>query len=140
MCLGFEPGDSGWYADTPTFCFHSSTYLDTLNLFLLFQYHSQPQSYSLSFTLTVSISLLFSLLLSLLLPLSHYYSLTFTITNYYYLKMGQWCAWDPKLGPQDGRRRRNHGAMVTTPIYLSLLLSPSFTFTLFLSLSTTRTL
>ena len=26
-------------------------------------------------------------------------------------KKHRWCAWDTNPGPQDGRRRRNHGAM-----------------------------
>ena len=35
-------------------------------------------------------------------------------------KKHRWCAWDSNLGPQDGRRRRNHGAMAaTTCKYLS---------------------
>ena len=29
-------------------------------------------------------------------------------------KKHRWCAWDSNPGPQDGRRRRNHGAMVAT--------------------------
>ena len=33
----------------------------------------------------------------------------------YKLKKYRWCAWDSNLEPQDGRRRRNHGAMVATP-------------------------
>ena len=27
----------------------------------------------------------------------------------------RWCAWDSNPGPQDGRRRQNHGAMAATP-------------------------
>ena len=30
------------------------------------------------------------------------------------LKKRRWCAWDSNLGPQDGRRRQNHGAMLAT--------------------------
>ena len=29
-------------------------------------------------------------------------------------KKHRWCAWDSNPGPQDGRRRRNHGAMAAT--------------------------
>ena len=29
-------------------------------------------------------------------------------------KKRRWCAWDSNPGPQDGRRRRNHGAMAAT--------------------------
>ena len=29
----------------------------------------------------------------------------------YKLKKHRWCAWDSHLGPQDGRRKRNHGAI-----------------------------
>ena len=32
----------------------------------------------------------------------------------------RWCAWDSNPGPQDGRQRRNHGAMAAAPTYLSL--------------------
>ena len=28
-------------------------------------------------------------------------------------KNHRWCAWDSNPGPQDGGRRRNHGAMIT---------------------------
>ena len=38
-------------------------------------------------------------------PFSHY---NFNNTNW---EMCWWCAWDLNPGPQDGRRRRNHGAM-----------------------------
>ena len=31
-------------------------------------------------------------------------------------KKHRWCAWDSNPGPQDGRRRRNHGAML--PYYI----------------------
>ena len=31
-----------------------------------------------------------------------------------------WCAWDSNLGPQDGRRRQNHGAMAATPVHQQL--------------------
>ena len=31
-------------------------------------------------------------------------------------KMHRWCAWDSNQGPQDSRRRRNHGAMAATHI------------------------
>ena len=34
----------------------------------------------------------------------------------------RWCAWDSNLGPQDGRRRRNHGAMAATQKKKSSLL------------------
>ena len=40
---------------------------------------------------------------------SHY---NFNNTNW---KKSRWCAWDLKLGPQDGRRRQSHGAMAATP-------------------------
>ena len=45
-----------------------------------------------------------------------YYSLT--VTSYarepmFKAQLG-WCAWDLNPGPQNGRRRRNHGAMVAT--------------------------
>ena len=30
------------------------------------------------------------------------------------LKKHRWCAWDSNPGPQDGRHRRNHGAMAAT--------------------------
>ena len=30
-------------------------------------------------------------------------------------KKRRWCAWDSNPGQQDGRRRRNHGAMAATP-------------------------
>ena len=30
--------------------------------------------------------------------------------------MRRWCAWDSNPGPQDGRRRQNHGAMAATHI------------------------
>ena len=33
-------------------------------------------------------------------------------------KKHRWCAWDSNPGPQDGRRRRNHGAMAATPTHL----------------------
>ena len=39
---------------------------------------------------------------------SHY---NFNNTNE---KKWRWCAWDLNLGPQDGRRRQHHGAMVAT--------------------------
>ena len=35
-----------------------------------------------------------------------------SITNW---KKHRWCAWDSNLGPQDGRRRQNHGAMAASP-------------------------
>ena len=35
----------------------------------------------------------------------------FNNTNW---KKHRWCAWDSNLGPQDGRRRQNHGAMAAT--------------------------
>ena len=38
----------------------------------------------------------------------------------YKLKKCRWCAWDWKRGPQDGRRRQNHGAMVATLLLHSL--------------------
>ena len=33
----------------------------------------------------------------------------------------RWCAWDLNPGPQDGRRRRNHGAMAATRSFTFLL-------------------
>ena len=42
-------------------------------------------------------------------PFSHY---NFNNTNW---EMCWWCAWDLNPGPQDGRRRRDHGAMAATP-------------------------
>ena len=48
-------------------------------------------------------------------PLFVYFSFfsgyNFNNTNW---KKCRWCAWDSNPGPQDGRRRRNHGAMVAT--------------------------
>ena len=41
---------------------------------------------------------------------SHY---NFNNTNW---KKHSWCAWDSNPGPQDGRRRRNHGAMAATQV------------------------
>ena len=38
----------------------------------------------------------------------------FTSQINYKLKKRRWSAWDSNLGPQDGRRRLNHGAMVAT--------------------------
>ena len=39
----------------------------------------------------------------------------------YKLKKRRWCAWDSNPGPQDGRRRRNHGAMAATRSFTFLL-------------------
>ena len=44
----------------------------------------------------------------------------FLLQFQYKLKKRRWCAWDSNPGPQDGRRRRNHGAMAAT-IHLRLL-------------------
>ena len=38
----------------------------------------------------------------------------FSLQFQYKLKKHRWCAWDLNPGPQDGRRRRNHGAMAAT--------------------------
>ena len=46
---------------------------------------------------------------------SHY---NFNNTNW---KKHRWCAWDSNPGPQNGRRRRNHGAIAATLICPSLL-------------------
>ena len=35
-------------------------------------------------------------------------------------KKRRWCAWDSNPGPQDGRRRWNHGAMAATPNFCIL--------------------
>ena len=35
-------------------------------------------------------------------------------------KKHRWCAWDSNLGPKDGGRRQNHGAMEATPEFTSL--------------------
>ena len=37
-------------------------------------------------------------------------------------KKHRWYAWDSNLGPQDGRRRRIHGAMAATPLEQLLLI------------------
>ena len=37
------------------------------------------------------------------------------------MKKHRWCAWDSNLGPQDGRRRWNHGAMAATPLIATSL-------------------
>ena len=45
-------------------------------------------------------------------------------------KKHRWCATDSNLGPQDGRRRRNHGAMAATlPYPITLLCSVIFNHT-----------
>ena len=38
----------------------------------------------------------------------------FSLQIQYKLKKHRWCAWDSNPGLQDGRRRRNHGAMAAT--------------------------
>ena len=38
----------------------------------------------------------------------------FTLQFNYKLKKHRWSAWDLNPGPQDGRRRQNHGAMAAT--------------------------
>ena len=38
----------------------------------------------------------------------------FTSQINYKLKKRRWSSWDSNQGPQDGRRRRNHGAMAAT--------------------------
>ena len=38
----------------------------------------------------------------------------FLLQFQYKLKKHRWCAWDSNPGPQDGRRRQNHGAMAAT--------------------------
>ena len=39
---------------------------------------------------------------------------------YLFLKKRRWTAWESNPGPHDGRRRRNHGAMAATQIFLFL--------------------
>ena len=36
-------------------------------------------------------------------------------------KKRRWCAWDLNLGPQDGRRKQNHGAMMATHVMAQFL-------------------
>ena len=38
-------------------------------------------------------------------------------------KKRRWCAWDSNLGPQDGRRRQNHGAMAATNYFYNLFMT-----------------
>ena len=44
----------------------------------------------------------------------------FSLQFQYKLKKHRWCAWDSNPGTQDGRRRRNHGAMAATQFFISL--------------------
>ena len=48
-------------------------------------------------------------------PIFLFIFVLFSLQFQYKLKKHRWCAWDSNPGPQDGRRRRNHGAMVATP-------------------------
>ena len=45
--------------------------------------------------------------------LSYHLDIKFGELKMLFLKR-RWCAWDLNLGPQDGRHRRNHGAMAAT--------------------------
>ena len=50
-------------------------------------------------------------------PLSVYFRyFLITISIIQIEKKHRWCAWDLNPGPQDGRHRRNHGAMAATQI------------------------
>ena len=48
----------------------------------------------------------------------HYFLITISIIQIE--KKCRWCAWDLNPGPQDDRRRQNHGAMAATQARLSL--------------------
>ena len=48
-----------------------------------------------------------------------------TISIIQIVKKGSWCTWDSNPGPQDGRRRQNHGAMAATQIQKYLQNDPT---------------
>ena len=54
-----------------------------------------------------------------------------------FLKWARWCAWDSNPVPQNGRRRRNHGAMAATRIVECLYDRPKGLRFLHISHSTT---
>ena len=47
-------------------------------------------------------------------PLFVYFCYFLVTTSIQIEKKHRWCAWDSNPGPQDGRRRQNHGAMAAT--------------------------
>ena len=51
-------------------------------------------------------------------PFSLFSQYNFNNTN---RKKLRWCAWDSNPGPQDGRRRQNHGVMAATQSLISFL-------------------
>ena len=52
-------------------------------------------------------------------PLFVYFRyLLITISIIQIEKKRRWCAWDSNLGPQNGKRRQNHGAMAATSFEL----------------------
>ena len=53
---------------------------------------------------------------------SSFSNYNFNNTNW---KKHRWCAWDSNPGPQDGRRRRNHGAMAATQLRYLLVTTKS---------------
>ena len=50
------------------------------------------------------------------LPLFAYFRSFLVTISIQMEKKSRWCAWDLNPGPQDGRHRRNHGAMAATQL------------------------
>ena len=135
-----------WLANLPEVFFQStSRFISTSPYFSL----SFLYICSISFSHTVTIVWLSFFPCSLSSPLLQVcFSVSFDIAYFYLLKNGpipasfclfsfishynfntnwkkrRWCAWDSNMGPQDGRRWQNHGAMAATHNYFSLFLLP----------------
>ena len=98
----------------PSFSIHITAYLCAKKL--LFRDYKQPYSV-LNDNVLIILNMgqsrpLFCLLSS---PPPHHKS----ITNW---KKHRWSAWNSNPGPQDGRRRRNHGAMASTHVLITFTL------------------